>query len=67
MEAKDDRKTMKSSDSQRRRRWASGNEEEKKEVSTFYNNLGATACAASRILSLTNEIPSVLSTKIIHL
>lgn len=67
MEAKDDRKTMKSSDIQRRRRWASGNEEEKKEVSTFYNNLGATACAASRILSLTNEIPSVLSTKIIHL
>ena len=67
MEAKNDSKRMKSYDSLGRRRWVSGNEEQRKEVSTFYHNLGTAACAASRVLSLTNEIPTVLSIKTIHL
>lgn len=52
---------------QGRRRWVSGNEGQKEEISTFYDNLGTAACAAGRILSLTNEIPTVLSAEIVHL
>lgn len=43
------------------------NEEHKSKLSTFYYNLGTAACAASRILSLTNEISTVLGSKIVHL
>lgn len=64
MEAKNDSKNHEELWKPEEKKGASGNEEKR---FLPYNNLGTTACAASRILSLTNEVPSVLGTKIIHL